>query len=166
MINVDNIEIVKVGMGDLNIVTNPGMITTLGLGSCVAIVLYDNTTKIAGMAHVMLPNSKMIANNSNRAKFMDTAIIDLISIMEGAGVKKRNLVAKIAGGAQMFDFDSNDDIFSVGRKNIQASRDVLHELNIPIIAEDTGKNYGRTVEFYTQDGSFKIKSIGKEEKII
>ncbi|HCC08289.1 MAG TPA: chemotaxis protein CheD [Clostridiales bacterium] len=166
MINSEDIEVVKVGMADFNIVKNPGMITTLGLGSCVAVVLYDTKLKIAGMAHVMLPSSKAIKNNNNRAKFADTAISDLLSMMENEGMRRQNLIAKIAGGSQMFDFDSADDVFSVGRKNIQACKEILAEIRISIIAEDTGENYGRTVEFYTADGSFKIKSVGKPEKII
>ncbi|HAN10586.1 MAG TPA: chemotaxis protein CheD [Clostridiales bacterium] len=163
---MDNIEVVKVGMADFNIVKNPGMITTLGLGSCVAVVLYDAKLKMAGMAHIMLPSSKAIKNNSNRAKFADTSISDLLDMMAKEGMKKQNLIAKIAGGSQMFDFDSVDDVFSVGRKNIQACKDILAELKISIIAEDIGENYGRTVEFYTLDGSFKIKSVGKAEKFI
>ncbi len=159
-------EIVKVGMADLNIVRSPGMITTLGLGSCVAVVLYDTKLKIAGMAHVMLPDSKVIKNNENIAKFADTALEELLNRMLKLGVEKRNLVAKIAGGAQMFAFDNADEIFSVGRKNIEACKEFLSNNKIQLIAEDTGKNYGRTVEFYTESGQFKIRTIGKGESYI
>lgn len=166
MVNMEGLEVVKVGMADLNIVRSPGIITTLGLGSCVAVVMYDGRIKVAGMAHVMLPDSKTIKSNQNKAKFADTALEELLGIMLREGAEKRNLIAKLAGGAQMFDFDNMDDVFNVGKRNIQACKEFLINNGIPIIAEDTGNNYGRTVEFNAGDGTFKIKTIGKGENFI
>ena len=99
-------EMIKVGMADSNVCISPNAITTLGLGSCVGIVLYDPIRKIAGMVHVMLPDSTKIINNENKAKFADTGIDLLISQMLSIGAERRSLVAKIAGGAQMFAFGS------------------------------------------------------------
>jgi len=162
----ENLTTVKVGMADLNIVEHPGMITTLGLGSCIGIALYDKVTKIAGLAHIMLPDSTKIKNNSNKYKFADTAIEILLEEMVKKGAKKLHIVAKIAGGAKMFDFDSTDDLLNVGKRNAMACKEALEKLNINLIAEDTGLNYGRTVELYTEDGRFKIKTIGKGESFI
>ena len=159
-------EMIKVGMGDLKVCPPPNSITTLGLGSCVGIALYDPVTKIAGLAHVMLPDSTQIRNNSNKAKFADTGIVELVNQMVRIGANKSRLVAKIAGGAQMFAFSSSSksDMVRVGERNVEATKKALKSLNIRILAEDTGLNYGRTVEFYSDTGEFIIKSVGKPIK--
>lgn len=160
-------KIIKIGMADLNICDCPDILTTLGLGSCVGIILYDPASKISGMAHVMLPDSTKIKNNQNIAKFADTAIDELIRLLIVRGANRRRLVAKIAGGAQMFAFSSNtDDLMRIGERNVSATKSKLQQLGISILSEDTGKNYGRTIEFYSETGALKIKSIGKEEKFI
>ena len=93
-------EVIKVGMADLNLCRDPDIITTLGLGSCIGIALYDPSTKIGGLAHIMLPDSTKMRNNSNIAKFADTGIEELLNRMIKAGAVKSRLVAKIAGGAK------------------------------------------------------------------
>lgn len=159
-------ETVKVGMADLNVCVSPDSITTLGLGSCVGVVLYDPIKKIGGMAHVMLPDSTAVKNNSNVAKFADTGIMELIRRLEEMGLNRRNLQAKMAGGAQMFAFNSNTDMMRIGDRNVDACKKMLKELGIPILAQDTGLNYGRTVIFYPETGEFVIKSVGKPLKTI
>ncbi|MGE4282174.1 MAG: chemotaxis protein CheD [Clostridia bacterium] len=153
-------NLIKVGMADLNAVKCPGVLTTLGLGSCVGITLYDPITKVGGLAHVMLPNSTQVKNNSNRAKFADTGIYDLVDMMISLGARKYNIVAKLAGGAQMFSFSHASDIMKIGLRNAVASKEILDSLSIPILAEDTGGNYGRTIELYTETGVLMIKTIG------
>ena len=159
-------ELVKVGMADLNVCLPPNGITTLGLGSCVGIVLYDPHKKISGMVHVMLPDSTKIKNNDNRAKFADTGIEELISRLTKMGASRNSLVAKIAGGAQMFAFKSNNDMLRIGDRNIEATKEKLKTEGIRIIAEDTGLNYGRTIEFYPETGELWVKSVGKQRKIL
>lgn len=159
-------EMIKVGMADLNICHAPDAITTLGLGSCVGVALYDKTSKIAGLVHVMLPDSTSVRQNQNRAKFADTGIDYLIEMMLKEGAKKYYLTAKIAGGAQMFAFNSNSDMLRVGERNVEAVKKRLTELGIRILAEDTGLNFGRTVEFYPETGDFLIKSVGKPPRTI
>ena len=154
-------NMIKIGMAELNVCLPPDAITTLGLGSCVGVVLYDPTKKISGMVHVMLPDSTKIKNNENRAKFADTGIEDLLKQVVTLGAVRRNLVAKIAGGAQMFAFKSDNDMLRVGDRNVEATKNKLKELQIPIIAEDTGKNSGRTIEFYPETGELLVKSVGK-----
>lgn len=159
-------QIIKVGMADLNICVSPDGITTLGLGSCVGIAVRDPVTKIGGLAHVMLPDSKEIKNNSNIPKFADTGIEELIKQVVAKGANRSRLVAKIAGGAQMFAFNSSNATMRVGDRNVAASIKKLKELNIPILAQDTGENYGRTVIFYPENGNFVIRAVGKPEKTI
>ena len=157
---------IKVGMADLNICKVPDMITTLGLGSCIGIALYDPVTKIGGLAHIMLPDSTQMRNNTNIAKFADTGIEELVKRMVAAGANKSRLVAKIAGGAKMFEVSGLSAIGNVGARNAEASKAKLKQLGIPLKAEDTGLNYGRTVELYTETGEFRIKSVGKTVKTL
>lgn len=159
-------EVIKVGMADLNICKNPDIITTLGLGSCIGIALYDSVTKIGGLAHIMLPDSTKMKNNTNIAKFADSGIEELVRRMIAAGASKNRLSAKIAGGAKMFEVSGLSDVGNVGERNAEASRAKLKELGIPLLAEDTGLNYGRTVELHCETGEFYIKSVGKTLKII
>lgn len=150
---------IKVGMADLNIAKFPDTLITLGLGSCIGIVLYDPILQLGGLAHIMLPDSTQIKNNSNPAKFADTAIVLLVEKMVQAGAQKARLVAKLAGGAQMFDFKQASDTMRIGFRNEIASRQVLESLKIPIISSDTGENYGRTIELHTDTGKLTIKTI-------
>ncbi len=155
---------VKVGMADLNVCLPPDAITTLGLGSCVGIVLYDPGKKISGMVHIMLPDSAKIRNNENIAKFADTGIEELLNRVLKLGANRGALIAKIAGGAQMFAFNSNNEMLKVGMRNVEAVKAKLSALRIPIMAEDTGLNYGRTIEFYPESGELLVKSVGKPVK--
>ena len=159
-------EVIKVGMADLNICKEPDVITTLGLGSCIGIALFDPITKIGGLAHIMLPDSTKMKNNSNIAKFADTGIEELVRRMIEAGVSKSRLVAKIAGGARMFEVSGLSEVGNIGERNAEASREKLKELGIPLLSEDTGLNFGRTVELHCDTGEFYIKSVGKPQKII
>ena len=159
--------VIKVGMADLKTGKAPDILTTLGLGSCIGIALWDPVTKIGGLAHVMLPDSTKIRNNSNIAKFADTGIQKLYDDMIKAGAKRSKLVAKIAGGAKMFELsNASSPGTNIGEKNAIASRAKLKALGIPLIAEDTGLNFGRTVELYSETGQFLIKSVGRQEKYI
>ncbi|MCR5846534.1 MAG: chemotaxis protein CheD [Lachnospiraceae bacterium] len=159
-------EIIKVGMADLKICKAPDGLTTLGLGSCVGVAVRDPITKIGGLAHVMLPNSTRIKNNTNIYKFADTGIDELIRLLVKEGASKTRLVAKIAGGAQMFSFQNKSDMVRVGEQNVLATKKKLSECGIPILAEDTGLNFGRTVIFYPENGDFVIRAVGKDEKVI
>ena len=159
-------NIIKVGMADLNTCVSPDGITTLGLGSCVGIAIRDPLTKIGGLAHVMLPDSTEIKNNLNIYKFADTGIAELVRLLVEKGASRARLVAKIAGGAQMFAFQNKSDLVRVGERNVQASKKKLAELKIPILAEDTGENFGRTVIFYPETGDYVIRTAGKPERVI
>ncbi|MBR1444820.1 MAG: chemotaxis protein CheD [Firmicutes bacterium] len=149
-----------VGMADLNVVRAPGVLTTLGLGSCVGIALYDPMTKVAGLAHIMLPDSTQIKNNSNIARFADTGIMKLLRDMVLMGARKDYIKAKLAGGAQIFAFDARNPSMRIGDRNVEASTNILRNLNIPIVAQHVGDTYGRTIELYADDGRLIVKTIG------
>ena len=152
-------NIIKVGMADLNVCKAPDGLTTLGLGSCIGLTLYDPVTKIGGMVHYMLPDSTKVSNNSNKAKFADTGIEELLKKVIAAGASKTRLVAKIAGGAKMFEVSGLSDVGNIGARNAEAAKKILKE-------KDTGLNYGRTVELHCDTGEFLIKSVGKPIKTI
>lgn len=158
-------EVIKVGMADLKICRAPDALITLGLGSCVGIALRDPVTKVGGLAHIMLPDSSIMKNGTVLVpKFADTGIKELILQMIKAGAKQDRIVAKIAGGAKMFEV--KNDIMAVGDKNVAAVKTTLAYYKIPILAEDTGLNFGRTVTFYPETGDYVIKAVGKELKTI
>ncbi len=159
-------DLIKVGMADLKVIKHPGVLTTLGLGSCVGICLFDPVTKVTGMAHIMLPSSQAIRNNTNAAKFADTAIDLMLSEMQKLGADKNRLICKIAGGAQMFSFQSKNDMMKIGERNAEAVREIMKSHRIAIKADDTGGSFGRTIEFDSNDGMLLIKTIGHGTKSI
>ncbi|MDV2580624.1 chemotaxis protein CheD [Alkalibacillus haloalkaliphilus] len=153
-------EVIKVGIADLNIAEHPETIMTAGLGSCVGLILYDNFSNIAGLLHVMLPDSTMARNQSfKEGKFADTGIKALIEMLERKGVRRTNLKAKMAGGAQMFNVNSNNEMMKIGSRNIEAVKKQLEEYRIPIVAEDVGGNRGRTIEFIIDQSTLKVRTI-------
>lgn len=157
---------IMVGMADLNIGRGTNVLTTVGLGSCIGLTLYDPVTKIGGLVHYMLPDSKAVSNNSNIAKFCDTGVQELLKRVTVAGANRGRLVAKIAGGAKMFAVTQESSVGSVGERNALAAKQILRQLNIRLVAEDTGLNFGRTVELHCDTGDFYIKAVRKPVKII
>ena len=157
---------IKVGMADLKIAKAPDLLTTLGLGSCIGLTLYEPVSKVGGLVHYMLPDSTKLKNNTNIAKFGDTGIRELYKQVVANGANPRRLVAKIAGGAKMFEVSGLSNVGNVGERNAEEAVLILKELNVPLIARDTGLNYGRTVVLDCSTGDYLIKSVGKPEKTI
>lgn len=158
-------NVVKVGMADLNITESPDAIRTTGLGSCVGVALYDPVRKVAGLAHVMLPESKGMADE-NKAKYANTAVPLLIEKMVTAGAQTSRLVAKLAGGAQMFAFAGANDMMRIGPRNVEAVKQSLQMYRIPILVEDTGGSSGRTIELSAVDGSLQIRTAKSGVKTV
>ena len=157
-------ELIKVGMADYKVGCSPANLISYGLGSCVGIAVYDATTKIGGLAHIMLPYSTQARATDNPAKFADTALPLMVDEIIKLGAGKTRLIAKIAGGAQMFAFTNTTDIMRIGARNVEAVNDVLKKLGIRTIADDTGGNYGRTIELILETGKFRVKTINQGEK--
>jgi Chemotaxis protein; stimulates methylation of MCP proteins len=158
-------NLLVVGISDYKLSKNPEVIVTYALGSCVGICLYDNRTKIGGLSHIMLPESSMFNKSDlNRMKFADTALVDLVRDLRKLGADIRRLTAKIAGGAQMFEVQQGSMIGTIGDRNVKSVKTVLNSLRIPIIAEDTGLNYGRTVYFDLETGIMKVQSLSRSIK--
>lgn len=159
-------DAVCVGMADYRIVHTPQLIRTLGLGSCVGIVLYDEITKICGMAHIMLPDSRQVSRNSNRRKFADTCISDMYHELLSESADPPKLVAKIAGGAKMLFVESTNEFLNIGAQNYVAVIKKLAEFRIPVIAEDVGEMFSRTIEFNPETGLLLVRPAGQDEYYI
>ncbi|MFH1460341.1 MAG: chemotaxis protein CheD [Candidatus Omnitrophota bacterium] len=157
---------IHVGMADLKVAKAPAILSSLGIGSCVGIALYFAVLKIGGLSHIMLPDSNLVQNNSNRAKFANTAIPDMIDKMEKMGANRKLIRAKIMGGAHMFNFPATNKVFNVGERNVAKVKEVLQQLHIRLIAEDTGGDHGRSMYFNTETGDVTVRTIAHGERII
>ncbi len=156
-------QVIKVGIAQMDVVKLPNTIRTSGLGSCVGVILYDESKKIAGLIHVMLPDSSLgRAESINVAKFADSGIAAMIDLLKLEGVQKFKLKAKIAGGgAQMFQFTSDKDTMRIGPRNVEAVKNELKRQGIPLVAEDTGGNSGRTIEFNPATSILHIRTVNQ-----
>jgi len=135
---------------------------TLGLGSCVAIMLYDKDAKVGGMAHVLLPSRSLARDASNPAKFPETAVPLLLQRMTRLGAEPRRIVAKLAGGASMFAALMTPGTIQMGERNIVASRNALRDADVSVTAEAVGGAQGRSVRFHLADGSVEIRTVGSD----
>ena len=147
-------------------VSGAGMITTIGLGSCVAIILYDAVAHVGGLAHVLLPSEAMSRDRSNLAKFPGTAVPLLVDEMRRRGALPDRMRAKIVGGASMFGNLVASGGINIGERNVIASREVLEAARIPIVAEDTGSDYGRSVYFHLDDGRVEVRSLRRGSRVL
>ncbi|RKQ84213.1 chemotaxis protein CheD [Brockia lithotrophica] len=152
--------VIHVPIAHMAVARPPAKLRTTGLGSCVGVVLYDPWARVAGMAHIMLPQATE-GREGPPAKFADTGIPELVRRIEEAGGVRRRLRAKIAGGANMFPQLSND-FFRIGEKNVLAVKAALQELRIPVEAEDVGGTVGRTIEFDPESGKLTVWTIRGE----
>ena len=158
-----DLDLINIGIADLAVSASPNILRTI-LGSCIGICIYDPHTKIGGMSHIMLPTGNK--SPANFKKYADTAIPFLIDEMVKLGSDKSRLIVKLAGGATMFKYTETSAVGDIGQNNINSVREVLSNLNIPILSEDVGGDRGRTIDFYLNSGELKIKIIGEDSKII
>jgi len=143
-----------------------GVLVTLGLGSCVAIMLHDAQARAGAMAHVLLPSLSLARDITNKAKFPETAVPLLIERLKGLGADPRRLVAKLAGGASMFGQLVTPGTIQMGERNLLAARTALRAAAIPIVREAVGGERGRSVRFHVKDGRAEIRSVGADVAVI
>ena len=141
-------------------------LTTIGLGSCVAIILYDAVAQIGGLAHVLLPSESMARDRSNPAKFPASAVALMLAEMTRRGADTRRVRAKLVGGASMFANLIPAGGINIGERNVTAARDALGGCGVPIVAEDIGSDHGRSVHFHLQDGRVEVRSLKKGNRVI
>ena len=156
-------DIVSVAIGQWAVAAAPVRIRTL-LGSCVGVALYDRVLKIGGLAHIVLPDARGAVDHPG--KYADTAIPGMIGDFDrrvGANAKLR-LIAKLVGGARMFQVSSNANAgLNIGQRNQEAIERILAELRIPILARDLGGEAGRRMTLDTTSGTITIKVPGGAE---
>ena len=154
-------KLVVVGISDQQIVVTPDKLVTYALGSCVGICIYDNKMRVGGLSHILLPEAFKDVGKNDVFKFANTAIETMVHAMERLGCNRFQLSAKIAGGANMFVTQGK----SIGERNVEVVKRELYRLRIRIVAEDIGLNYGRTIEFNSEDGTMIVKTAGRGNKI-
>ncbi|HVH16892.1 MAG TPA: chemotaxis protein CheD [Myxococcota bacterium] len=158
---------VRVKVADYAVRRGGDIIATIGLGSCVAIALYDPETRTGGLAHILLPSTSMSRETSNPAKFPETIVPIMLAEMRKLGVTSTaRICAKIAGGASMFGQLVNGTGINVGERNVVATREALAAAKIQIVAEDTGLDYGRSVYFHLSDGRVEVRSLKKGDRVL
>ena len=148
-----------VRVADLRVGSNHDVLVTIGLGSCVAVVLHDATAKVGGLAHVLLPSPALSRKDDNPAKFPQTAIPRLLELMSPLGASTRRVTARLAGGASMFAALAAPGTVQMGDRNTVACRQVLIQHGVPIVGQATGGDYGRTVKLWVADGRVEVSSV-------
>lgn len=154
---------IKVNISDYKVAESPDKLITLGLGSCVGVAIYDRNSKIGGLSHIMLPDSSVFNSNVKPGKFADLAIPKMVDEIT-KGNMTGNLVAKIAGGASMFNIPDVNS--SIGDKNVSAVEKKLKELGIPVLASDTGGKIGRTMIVNLDTFIINIKTTNRKNIIL
>jgi chemotaxis protein CheD len=149
--------IVKVA--DFRSGTGNDILVTIGLGSCVGIVLYDAAAHVGGLAHVLLPSPALGRPDSNPAKFPQTAVPLLLEQMGQHGASIRRISARLIGGASMFNGLGAPGTIQMGERNVVASRQALHQHGVAIVGEATGGDFGRTVRLWVADGRVEVSSV-------
>lgn len=150
---------VIVRVADLRSGRADDVLVTVGLGSCVAIMLYDAETKVGGMAHILLPSPALSRKDSNPAKFPQTAVPRLLELMIADGARPQRITARLAGGASMFSALAPPGTIQMGERNLVAARQVLNIHGFPLIAEAVGGDFGRTVRMRVCDGRVEVSTV-------
>ncbi|HEX5869489.1 MAG TPA: chemotaxis protein CheD [Longimicrobium sp.] len=141
-------------------------LVTLGLGSCVAILLHDAEARVGGLAHVLLPEPALSRDQGNASKFATTAVPALVQEMARMGARPGRLKARLVGGAAMFQTLMVPGSLNMGARNVIASKQALEAAGIPLVAEDVGGDYGRSVRFYVGAGKTTVSSVGKADVVL
>lgn len=151
-------EVIRVGMGEYAIAHAPGKMVALGLGSCVSVCLYDPVLELGALAHIMLPDSKVMRNPSNPAKFADTAIPLVLHEMERRGASKERLLVKVVGGAHMFA-NLSKDREGIGLRNVLAVEEALAKAGLSPTAKSVGGTAGKSISFDLETGELRLRTL-------
>ena len=166
MIDADSTTEIRVKVAECAVGRDEQTLITIGLGSCVAIALYDSTARVGGLAHTLLPDETMARDRTNPAKFAASAVTLLLAEMTRLGADARRVRAKLVGGASMFSNLLPKGSINIGDRNILAARQALGRCDVPIDAEDVGSDHGRSVHFHLEDGRVEVRSLKKGNRVI
>lgn len=154
-----------VGIADMKFARQEGMLITYALGSCVGISLYDPMIKLGALVHIMLPEVYGLGDG-NVFKYADTGIAETFRKIEIMGARKSRLIAKIAGGAKMFELQGSSALGNIGARNVTSVKQILYAEGVRLAASDVGENYARTMSFDINTGIVKIRTYGRAEIVL
>ena len=147
-----------VSVADWAVDRGDAVLVTLGLGSCVAVAVHDAETGIGGLAHLLLPSLSFSADREKPAKFPETGVPFLVDRVRELGAEPGRLRARLVGGAAMFANLQTPGAASIGERNVLATREALGRAGVPVVGEDTGGDYGRSVYFHVESGRIEVRS--------
>lgn len=156
---------ISVGIADMKITRQEGVLITYALGSCVGISFYDPMIKLGALLHILLPE-KTQSSDGNIFKFADSGIQETLRKLQAYGATKGRLVCKIAGGAKMFEMKGAGGLGNIGDRNVQMVKQTLMKQGLRISGEDTGSNYARTMLIDVATGQVRIRTVGKTEHLL
>ena len=156
----------RVGIAEIKVGAAPEVLISYGLGSCLALTLHDPTLRVGGMAHTLLPAHLPGTAPPRPGKFVDTAVARLLELVLEAGARRQRLVAKFVGGANMFEAILAPGREQVGARNAEAARATLEAFGIPLVAEDSGGNYGRSAEFLLATGEVRVRTVYERDAFL
>jgi len=166
MIDADQTTEIRVKVAECAVGRDEQTLITIGLGSCVAIALYDSVARVGGLAHTLLPDETMARDRSNPAKFAASAVTLLLAEMTRLGADATRVRAKLVGGASMFANLLPAGGINIGDRNVTAARRALEQNGIRIVAEDVGSDHGRSVHFHLDDGRVEVRSLKKGNRVL
>lgn len=155
----------RVSIAQARIDRAPAVLKAYGLGSCLAVALHDPSTGLGGLGHMLLPHRPAKTPLGSECKYVDAGICQMVDELVRAGANRDRLVAKVVGGANMFESAYQTLINSIGARNAKSARETLAELCIPLVGEELGGNRGRTVEFDLASGNMMVYCARDDERI-
>ena len=165
MLATTNEQTVTVGLGEVCVTKNPSTsLACFGLGSCISLCAYDPVSKVAGMAHIVLPESDHSNPGKVSTKYADIAVPVLLEEMHKHGATKSRLIAKLVGGAQMIQAAGFDAALEMGARNLEMTRKALASEGVHLSAADTGGSQGRSVWLSADSGKVMVRTAGMECK--
>jgi chemotaxis protein CheD len=145
--------------------TGDAVLVTRGLGSCVALALYDPAARVGGLAHLLLPSPELARDRDNPARFPGTAVPLLLAELAKLGARRERLTARLVGGASMFGGAERGALAprpaAMGERNVAAAREALAAAGVPVVGEEVLQHHGRSVYFYLDDGRIEVRTVAR-----
>lgn len=144
------------------------VLVAYGLGSCVAVCLYDPVARVGGMAHALLPETpgNREKSSSGPAKFVDKGVPALVASVLKLGASRTRLKTGLCGGGQVLTIPGANTQFPIGERNVAAAEKALRQKGLGIHLQETGGNTGRTVRLQIADGQVTVKTFGKGVQVL
>jgi chemotaxis protein CheD len=156
----------RISIGEFEVAAGQDRLTIYGLGSCVAVLLHDREAGLSALGHILLPTPPRDDAPGIPGRFAATAIPAMVEALAARGGHARRLVAKLAGAAQMFQFERVPEEEAIGARNLRAVLDTLERFGIPVAGRDVGGAYGRTIVVEGATGRMEVRAIRVEERVL